>query len=129
MAQDNVDVIESAFAAFRKGDIEALIGFFAESARIVVPDSVPWGGTYEGPEGMRTMLAKFLEHFREFKSTPEKVLGADDNHVVVVARDSGRTKSANRVEVMVTWLFQLRDGQIVSADVFVDTAVLREALG
>ena len=129
MAQDNVDVIESAYSAFRKGDIEAVLQYFAESAEIVVPESLPWGGNYEGPEGMRTFIAKSLDHFTEFKAVPEKVLGADDNHVIVVARNSGRTKSGNRVEQTVVWVYQLREGAITSARVFSDTAAILEAIG
>jgi len=129
MAQDNVDVIESAWKAFRKGDIETVLGYFADSARIAAPASLPWGGDYEGPEGMRTFLAKALEHYTEFKSVPEKVLGADDNHVIVVARNSGRTKSGTRTEQEIVWVYQLRDGAIVGAQIFLDTATTLEALG
>lgn len=128
MAQDNVDVIESAFGAFKKGDVETVLGYFADSAQIVAPASLPWGGTYEGPEGMRTLIARSLEYFGDFKITPEKVLGADDNHVIVVARNSGKTKSG-RSEQQVVWVFQLRDGAITSAHLFTDTAATLEAIG
>jgi uncharacterized protein len=128
MAQDNVDVIESAYGAFKKGDIETVLSFFAESAQIVAPESLPWGGTYEGPEGMRTLIAKSLEHFADFKTTPEKVLGADDNHVIVVARDSGKTKNGGRSEQQVVWIYQLRDGAITGAHLFADTAAVLEAI-
>ena len=128
MAQDNVDVIESAWKAFGKGDIETVLSFFAESAEIVAPPSLPWGGTYEGPEGMRTFLAKALEHFTEFKAVPEKVLGADDNHVIVVARNTGRTKDGTRTEQKVVWVYQLRDGAITSAEIHADTAATLKTL-
>ena len=128
MAQDNVDVIESAYKAFGKGDVETVLEYFADSAQIVAPESLPWGGSYEGPEGMRTFLAKTLEHFTEFKTTPEKVLGADDNHVIVVARNSGKTKQGRHDE-QVVWVYQLRDGKITSAHVFADTAATLEAIG
>jgi uncharacterized protein len=128
MAQDNVDVIESAWKALGKEDTEAFLGFFAESVRVAGPESLPWGGTYEGPEGMRTFLAKAIEHFTEFKATPEKVLGADDNHVIVVARNAGRTRSGNRIDHLVVWVYQLREGAITYAEVFGDTAAVLEAL-
>jgi len=129
MAQDNVDVIETAYSAFAKGDIESVLEFFSDSAEIVVPESLPWGGTYEGPEGMRTFLAKALEYYTDFKAVPQKVLGADDNHVIVVARNSGRTKSGTRVDQEVVWIYQLRDGAITSAHFFADTVAVNEALG
>jgi ketosteroid isomerase-like protein len=129
MAQDNVDVIESAYSAFSKGDIESVLEVFSESAEIVAPESLPWGGEYEGPEGMRTFIAKLLEHFSEFKTTPTKVLGADDNHVIVVARNTGRTRSGNRIEGDGVWIYQLRDGAVTSAHAFLDTATVLEAIG
>jgi len=128
MAQDNVDTIESAYAAFAKGDLEAVLDYFSDSAEIVAPPSLPWGGEYEGPEGMRTFLAKLLEHFTEFKSTPTKVLGADDNHVVVIARNTGKTKSGNRIENEVVWIYQLREGAVTSAYAFADTTAILAAL-
>jgi ketosteroid isomerase-like protein len=128
MAQDNVDVIESAWKAFRKGDIERVLGYYAESAKVAGPESLPWGGTYEGPEGMRTFLARALEYYTEFKSVPEKVLGADDNHAIVVARNTGRTKAGARIDHEVVWIYQLRDGAITYAEVFGDTAAVLEAL-
>ncbi len=128
MAQDNVDVIESAWKAFRKGDIERVLDYYADSAKVAGPESLPWGGTYEGPEGMRTFLAKALEYYTEFKSVPEKVLGADDNHVIVVARNTGRTKAGTRIDHEVVWIYQLRDGAITYAEVFGDTAAVLEAL-
>src|SRR5215212_3345454 len=129
MAHDNVDVIESAYKAFGKGDIESVLAYFAESAEIVAPESLPWGGSYEGPEGMRTFLAKALEHFTEFQAVPEKVLGADDNHVIVVARNTGRTKGGTRTDQQVVWIYQLREGAIIRAEVFADTAATLETLG
>ena len=128
MAHDNVDVIESAWKAFGKGDIETVLSYFAESAEIVAPPSLPWGGTYEGPEGMRTFIAKAIEPYTEFKAVPEKVLGADDNHVIVVARNTGRTKGGTRTEQKVVWVYQLRDGAITSAHFFTDTVAINEAL-
>jgi ketosteroid isomerase-like protein len=129
MAQDNVDVIESAFSAFRKGDIETVLSYFADSAEIVAPGSLPWGGSYEGPEGMRTFLAKALEHFTEFKAVPEKVLGADDNHVIVIAKTKGRAKGGGTIEGSNVWIYQLRDGLIADAESWGDTAQVLQALG
>ena len=57
-----------------------------------MPDSVPWGGTYVGPDGFRDFLYKLDQAFDTFKATPAKVLGADDNHVIVVAKTKGQAQ-------------------------------------
>ena len=129
MAQDNVDVIQSAWDAFGRGEIDKATSVADPSAEFVAPDSLPWGGTYHGPEGFRELLAKIVTNFDKFEARPEKVLGADDDHVVVVARLVARTKSGKDVEGQALWLYKMRNGQVVRGDAFTDTAKMREALG
>ena len=57
------------------------------------------------------------------------MLGADDNHVVVVAKTKGRAKGGATVEGTVVWVYQLRDGKIADAESWGDTARVIEALG
>ena len=75
------------------------------------------------------MLAEIVGSFADFKAKPEMVLGADDDHVVVVAEIRARSKTGTRLEIRVAWVYRLRDGKIVRAEVFSDTAAIVEALG
>jgi ketosteroid isomerase-like protein len=129
MAQDNVDVVQGAWDAFGRGDIDAVLGAIAPSAETRLPESLPWGGTYAGPDGFRDFLTKLGDSWDQFSATPQKVLGADDNHVVVLAKTKGRTKAGATIEGKVIWIYQLRDGKIADAESFGDTAQLLEALG
>jgi uncharacterized protein len=129
MAQDNVDVVQGAWDAFGRGDIDAVLEVILPSAETRLPDSLPWGGTYTGPEGFRDFLDKLNANFDQFSATPEKVLGADDNHVVVVAKTKGRTRAGAPFEGSAVWIYQLRDGKIADAESFGDTAQLLQALG
>jgi ketosteroid isomerase-like protein len=128
MAQDNVDVVQGSWDAFSRGDIDAVLETIAPSAETRVPETLPWGGTYAGPEGFRDFLAKLDESFEQFSATPEKVLGADDNHVIVLARIKGRARGGASVEGKTIWIYQLRDGKIADAESFGDTAQVLEAL-
>ena len=49
--RDNVELIESLWEAFASADIEAFAAAIADDGEIVFPESVPWGGSYRGPEG------------------------------------------------------------------------------
>ena len=130
MAQDNVDVVQGAWDAFGRGDIDAVLDAIAPAAETRVPESLPWGGTYAGPDGFRDFLARLTENFEQFSATPEKVLGADDNHVVVLAKTKGRTRGGgNDRGHRAIWIYQLRDGKIADAETFGDTAQVLEALG
>jgi GT2 family glycosyltransferase/ketosteroid isomerase-like protein len=129
MAKDNVDVVQHAWDAFARGDINAAVEPIAPTAETRVPGSVPWGGTYIGPDGFREFLYKLDQAFDQFKATPDKVLGADDNHVVVIAKTKGKAKGGGTVEGSNVWIYQLRDGMIADAESWGDTAQVLEALG
>jgi uncharacterized protein len=129
MAKDNVDVVQQAWDAFARGDIDGAVEAIAPSAETRVPESVPWGGTYVGPDGFRDFLYKLDRAFDSFKATPDKVLGADDNHVIVVAKTKGKVKGGGMIEGNNVWVYQLRDGLIADAESWGDTAQVLQALG
>jgi uncharacterized protein len=127
--RDNVEVIESVWEAFGRGDVDKAASAIADKGEIVSPPTLPWGGTYVGPDGFKDFLVLLTGQFKDFKARAVKVLGADDNHVAVVARTTGRTNAGNELDVEVVWLYELRDGSITRAVAFTDTAAILEAIG
>jgi ketosteroid isomerase-like protein len=126
--RDNVELIESLWEAFGRGDLEKVAAGIADDGEIVFPESVPWGGSYRGPDGLRQVLGNMLSAFVEFKAKPEMILGADDEHVIVVVHASGRGKGG-RLDTRVVWLYRLRDGKVIRGEAFPDTARILEAIG
>ncbi len=127
MASDNVDVIEGAWAAFAKGDLDRATAIVAPEGEIRIPDTLPFGGNYTGPEGFRDYVSQLLSTFEDFKATPEKVLSADDDHVLVVARAGGKS-GGERFEFRSAWVYRLRDGSVIDAEAFTDTAAILDAI-
>ena len=125
---DNVDVIQGIWDAFGKGDVEKAANHFADDAEIVSSEHLPWGGRYVGPDGYHDFIDSLHGAFKDIKARPLKVLGSDDNHVTVLAQTSGRTRAGKALEIDVLWLYQLREGRVISAHSFVDTALILEAL-
>lgn len=66
----NADLIKSGWESFGKGDIDAAAATASDSAEIVIPDSLPWGGTYTGPDGFKEMIVKFVSNFEEVEPAP-----------------------------------------------------------
>ena len=128
MAQDNVDVIQGAWDAFAGGDIDGSTSIVAPEGEISAPTALPWGGTYIGPEGFQDFLRELLKHFKEFKASPGKVLGADDDHVVVTAEIRGRTTEGTPYEGSSVWVYKLSGGQVTQAEVWTDTAKILTTL-
>ena len=107
MAQDNVDVVQSAWDAFARGDIEAVLDTIAPAAETRVPETLPWGGTSAGPDGFGDFIAR----------------------LIVTVKVKGRTKRGTTIENRAVWIYQLRDGRIADAETFGDTAQVLQALG
>jgi uncharacterized protein len=126
---ENADLVKAAWEAFRQGDIDGATSSTDHSAEITVPGTLPWGGTYTGPDGFKQMIGKLLAEFEELNPQPQAFLEADDGHVVVPVNAAGRTKAGNELSGRGLWLYQVRDGKLVRAEFFGDTARAREALG
>ena len=126
---DNVDVIESSWTAFKKGDYARCAQIAAPNALINAPASLSWGGTFEGPEGMRAMIDRLFATNAGLKVTPEKVLGADDNHVFVMVRATARQKGGGTCEAEALVVYELRDSNVVRAEVYLDTQRIASQAG
>ena len=56
--KDNVDVIQALWEALASGDDDRVAEAFAPACELVAPETLPWGGTYVGPDGARDLLER-----------------------------------------------------------------------
>ena len=57
--QDNIKVVQEAYASFGRGDIEALLGSLDENVEWVLPGEglIPQAGTYRGRDVWRVFFS------------------------------------------------------------------------
>jgi hypothetical protein len=66
--QKNVRIVKEAFAAFGRGDIQALLALFAEDIEWITPgEGLPLAGTYRGHAAVATFFGSFA---RRWNSRP-----------------------------------------------------------
>ncbi len=124
----NADLVKNGWDAFAKGDLDAAVETTSDSAEIVIPETLPWGGTYTGPDGFKEMIGKFLSNFEEVNPAPQQFLEADGGHVVVTVSGVGKTKSGNELSGDSIWLYTVDGGEITRAEFYGDTATAVDAL-
>jgi ketosteroid isomerase-like protein len=125
----NADAVKERWDDFAKGDIDGAVSTTDENAQITLPGTLPWGGTYTGPDGFKEMIGKFLSNFESVDPKPTAFLEADDGETVVVTVEgTGKTKSGNELSGRSVWLYKVNDGRLMSAEFFGDTAEARDAL-
>ena len=127
---ENAETVRARWEDFGKGDLDGAVSTTDENAEITMPETLPWGGTYKGPEGFKEMIQKFLSNFESVSPEPTAFLEADDGETVIVTVEGvGKTKSGNDLTGRSVWLYKVKDGKLMSAEFFGDTARARDALG
>lgn len=126
---ESADAVKARWDDFGRGDVDAAVSTTDENAEIVIPETLPWGGTYRGPDGFKEMIQKFLSEFESVNPKPIAFLEADDGEtVVVVVEGVGKTKSGNDLRGRSVWLYKVSGETLMGAEFFGDTAQARDAL-
>ena len=125
---DNVDVIQGLWDAFGKGDLDRAVAGIADDGEVVFPESLPWGRHPPGPRGLQGRARRPLRRVRQLLRQAGEDPWADDDHVTVIARATGRGKGGKPFEGRIAWIYQLRDGKVIRAEAFPDTAAVLAAL-
>jgi uncharacterized protein len=126
---ENSDAVKARWDDFAKGDLDGAVSTTDENAEVRLPETLPWGGTYKGPEGFKEMIQKFLSNFESVDPKPTAFLEADDGEtVVVIVEGVGKTKSGNELSGRSVWLYKVSNGKLMDSEFFGDTAQARDAL-
>jgi uncharacterized protein len=98
MSQEVVDRVVRGYEAFNRGDLDAAVEDFHPDIEWTGPDMLPEDQTYRGPDGVRHFWDSWRDVFHDFRIEIDEVIDGDD-HVIVMARVSGRGKDSG-VEVV-----------------------------
>ena len=127
--QDNLRIVQEGYADFARGDVQTLLGKFADDIEWVIPGSKnnPLAGTYKGRNRVAEFF-KLLSDLTEISTFEPREFVAQGDKVVVLGRETGRVKSTGR-GFQSDWAmaFTLRNGKIVKFQEYTDTANLEAA--
>ena len=128
MSQHDAEAVRAAYATLAEGDAEPYLALFDERGEFVEPDSMPYGGTYRGHEGLTDLFAAIDQTWDGLHFEVQQVLDAGD-HLVVISRARGRARATGRtIDEVVTEVLRMKAGKIVSSRSSVDTARVLAAL-
>ena len=131
MSQENVEVVQSAFAGFIRGDTDAVLQVCANDIVITQPPELPGVSPRQyGHSGVLEAFAIWPEQWDEFRIEPPRVIADPGDHVVVAARTRGRGKQSGvEVDMEFAFLFTVREGKIAEWQIFVSEDQALEAAG
>jgi uncharacterized protein len=131
MSQENVDVVQSAFAAFIRGDTDAVLQLCAENIVTTQPRELPGASRHQyGRSGVLEAFAIWPEQWDEYRIESPRVIADPGDDVVVASRTTGRGKQSGvEVEMEFAFVFTVREGKIAEWQIFVSEDQALEAAG
>ena len=96
---------------------------------LILPETVPWGGTHHGPDGVEAFATIFRDHVDGQWADPDDFIDGDDV-IVVLGRQRGRAKATGeKYEVHFAAAWSLSHGMPSRCRSYFDTAPILAALG
>jgi uncharacterized protein len=124
----NAELLARAFAGWGKDDPAHLRDILHPDCELVVPDSIPYGGTFRGLDAVIGWFTRELwRWFDEFTSTPEGFIDGGDQ-IVVPVRVRARAKNGRPLDVHNVWIYEFSAGKLMRGRVYADTALLCKTL-
>ncbi len=126
---DNVEIIESLYAAFAAGDLDTILAIIDEDVIWIESEGIPYGGTFIGRDAVFAgVFAKIAEDWDDFTATADEFFGADGDRVIVRQRDGGTFKATGKsMEAEAISIWSLDDGRVVQFRQVIDTQVVNSA--
>jgi len=124
----NAEALVRAFAGWGRDNPANLRELLHPDCELVVPDSIPYGGTFRGADAAIAWFTHELwRWFDEFTSTPEDLIDAGDR-IVVPVHVRARAKNGRTLDAHNVWIYEFREGKLTRGRVYADTAVLRDTV-
>ncbi len=130
MSQENVEVVQSTFDAWERGDTDSILQVADEGIVVIQPAEFPGVAPQQyGHAGVLEAFALWPGYWDDFRVEILRTFDRGDQ-VVVTTAQSGRSKDTGiEVATQFTFLFTLRDRKITEWRMFMREQDALEAVG
>src|SRR5260370_22354657 len=111
-AYEIVAALKTAFAGYESNDRGPLTALLADDFTFEMSDSMPYGGTYVGPEEFAAFWQEVGKEWRYFRYDAHEIIDAGDTILVPVKTDALSTRGIT-TRNQHPFLFKVKDGRLV----------------
>jgi ketosteroid isomerase-like protein len=127
--QQNVQTVQAAYAAFKRGDIQGVINTLADEIEWHTPGEglIPQGGVHRGKDAVSRFF-QTIDQTMEFASFDPQTFVAQGDNVVATGSYDGTVKTTNR-HFGAEWamVFTFKGSKVVRFQEYTDTAAIASA--
>ena len=127
--EQNVNLIKSAFQAFGRGDIEAILGHCTTDCEFYCPGppTIPYSGRRKGPAEIEEYFKLLLETQSNPNLEVEEFVAQGDTVVAIGTYGATIKTTGSSMRSPVVLTFHIRDGKIAKHMVIGDTSALSDS--
>ena len=129
MSKENVEIVRSIYQAFNRGDWDAVYRDQHPDVKLTTPRRGLNAGIFRGREEGQGYWEDWFEPYEEVTAEPLEFYESGDQLVVFVKTRLRPMGSRAEVEVQAGHLWTIRDGAVVSMQVFPEREEALEAAG
>ena len=128
MAEELIPAVRRVYDAFSRWDVDALAHSVAHDFELNLPDTVPFGGTRHGNDGLEAFATVFGDYIDGPWADPDEYVDAGDG-LVVLGRLRGKGKQTGKsFEVPFAHVWTFSDGAPSRCRAYFDTAPITAAI-
>jgi ketosteroid isomerase-like protein len=128
VTDQDIETVEALLAAYRRGDVEAMLDLNHPDGEWVNPDYAIEPGTRRGREEIRRAIERIFEFFETVEV--ESMERTPDGRILVVIRVRSRGMGGGPgIEALTGTLYTVRDGLLVRYEWFLSPEEARDAAG
>ena len=113
-------VVQSAYDAFGRGDIPAILEMLDDGVEWTAPGTLPQGGSFKGPKEVASFFETVGSAWQQLDVHPEAIGEVGGDLVVSVARLDGTRRGGGPQGWGAVHVFSVRDGRIAAFREYTD---------
>ena len=128
MPEFEVEALRRIYDALSRWDVDEFTAAVTHDFKMILPETVPWGGTRHGRDGLEAYATIFQDHVEGLWADPDDFLEAGEL-IVVLGRLRGRARATGEeYEVDFAHVWTLSDGVPSRCHSYFDTAPIMAVL-
>jgi ketosteroid isomerase-like protein len=125
MSQENVERVRAGFAAYNRGDLDALMNMYDPAVEFVTL----LAGNHHGKEAVRLLFEENRRTLPGYRLEPKELIDAGDQVIAVVHLGGAGRVSQIALDDQIAFLFTIKDGRAIRQQTFRNKEDALEAAG
>jgi ketosteroid isomerase-like protein len=129
MSQENVGVIEEAWRATNRGDVDGLLAAMTDDVDFRPPSHRLDGTVFRGHAGVRAWMERIKETWSELEGSPHAVVSVGDQIVMAIHTRGVGHESGVPIHQRAFVVYSVRDGKIAACIAYPSEREALKAVG